>query len=73
VRGRKYCDLCSFNFDTMHVPHFVIPGYEHPTVLVAKTDNLRILYILPNAAVRTHKPLGKSLDCKPGRPEANSD
>ena len=66
---RKYCNLCSCDFDTMHVLHFVISGHEHPAVLITKADNLRIFYVLANAAARIHKPLGKSLDCKPGRPE----
>jgi len=73
VRSRKYCDLCPFDFDTMHVLHFVISGYEHPAVFVAKPNNFRVFYVSANVAVRIHKPLGKSLDCKTRRPEANGD
>jgi hypothetical protein len=63
----------TLNLLTVEILHLVISGYEHPSVLVAKVDDFRILYILSELAVLISKPFMESLYSETCRSEARGD
>jgi hypothetical protein len=63
----------TLNLPTVEILHLVIPGYEHPSVLMAKMDDFRILHVLSELAIRTSKPFMESLYSETCRSEACSD
>lgn len=61
------------NLFPVSIPHFVIPGYQHPAILMAESNHLGILYVLPSAAVLIAEPFGKSLDGESSRSKTHCD
>ena len=60
--GSQYCNFCFPDFFAVSILHFMIPGHKHPTILVTESDDLRVFYILPYAAVFISEPFRKPLN-----------
>jgi hypothetical protein len=63
----------TLNLLTVEILHLVITGHEHPSVFVAKVDDFRVFYVLPELAIMVSKPFMESLYGKTRGPEPGGD